>query len=323
MADADVSASATLTTADLDAMAQQVSNWGRWGAEDERGALNLITGAKLAAAAALVSEGTAVSCSLPLAVTPAVDNPMPVTHLMMRAGDVPAGAVVPGRPRLPDLASIADYFAIAPHGRANTHLDALCHISVRGKIYNGFDVSEVRSNGAHRNSIMSGKNGIVSRGVLLDIPGLRGVEWLEPGERIGRGELEAAEERQGVRVEAGDILLIAIGRDAHREAHGALSFEEGMAGLGTDCIPWLRERDIAVLGCDGFSDAIPHDVKGWPMPVHQIVLPYLGVHLIDNMQLGRLMAACRERNRWEFLLTLAPLRLEQGTASPLNPLAIF
>ena len=312
-----VQATPTFTTADLDAMAQQVSNWGRWGADDERGALNLITDAKRAAAAALVTEGVAVSCALPLAVTPAPDNPTPVAHLMVKTGDATEHAAIPG------LLSTGDYFAMAPHGIANTHLDALCHIVVAGKIYNGFDVAEVRSNGAHRNSIMAAKDGIVSRGVLLDIPGLRGVDWLEPSERIARGELEAAEDRQGVRVEAGDVLLIATGRDARRDAHGHWGMLDGMAGLGADCIPWLRERDVAVLGCDGVSDAVLNDTEGWPMPVHQIVIPYLGVHLIDNMQLGRLSAACRERNRWAFLFTLAPLRLERGTASPVNPIAMF
>ena len=312
-----VQTTATFTTADLDAMAQQVSNWGRWGAEDERGALNLITDAKRAAAGGLLQDGVAVSCALPVAVTPAADNEAPVAHFMLMAGDLPTGLLLPG------LAFTADYFAMAPHGIANTHLDALCHISVGGKIYNGFDVAEVRSNGAHRDSIMAGKDGIVSRGVLLDIPSLRGVDWLEPGERIARGELEAAEERQGVQVEAGDVLLIGTGRDARRDARGPWGFMDGMAGLGADCIPWLRERDVAVLGCDGISDAIPHDVEGWPMPIHQIVIPSLGVHLIDNMQLGRLTAACSERNRWEFLFTLAPLRLERGTASPVNPIAMF
>ena len=312
-----VQTTATFTTTDLDAMAQQVSNWGRWGAEDERGALNLITDAKRAAAGGLLKDGVAVSCALPVAVTPAADNEAPVAHFMLMAGDLPAGVPLPG------LAFTADYFAMAPHGIANTYLDALCHISVGGKIYNGFNVSEVRSNGAYRDSIMAGKDGIVSRSVLLDIPDLRDVNWLEPGERIARGELEAAEERPGVRVKAGDVLLIGTGRDARREARGPWSFMDGMAGLGADCIPWLRERDIAVSGCDGISDVVPHDVEGWPMPVHQIVIPYLGVHLIDNMQLGRLTAACRQRNRWEFLFTLAPLRLERGTASPVNPIAMF
>ena len=306
----------TLTAADLDRIADEVRNWGRWGAHDERGALNLISDEKRAAAAGLISEGVTVSCALSLPVTPAPDNPTPVRHQMIRGGDA----------QDPEsrFGGSSDSFAIGPHGMATTHLDALCHIFVDGKMYNGFDMREVRSDGTERNSIMSGQDGVVSRGVLLDIPALRGGDWLEPGDRIAAEELTAAEQRQGLHVEAGDILLVSTGRDARREAHGPWSPRgDGMAGLYADCLPWLRERDIAVLGCDGVSDAIPSGVDGWPMPFHQIALVAMGIHLIDNMQLGRLAAACAERGRWHFFFALAPLRLERGTASPVNPLAIF
>lgn len=305
-----------LTAGAIDRIAEDVKNWGRWGAEDERGALNLITDAKEATAAGLVREGHTVSCALSLPVTPAPDNPTPVRHHMIRGGDA----------QDPEsrFGGSSDYFAIGPHGMATTHLDALCHIFVEGKMYNGFDMREVRSDGAERNSIMAAQDGVVSRGVLLDIPRLRGVEWLEPRERIGVDELAAAEEQQGVRVEEGDVLLVSTGRDARREAKGSWAPRgDGMAGLDASCIPWLHERGVAVLGSDGVSDAIPSGVDGWPMPFHQIVIVSMGVHLIDNMQLGRLMAACAERERWEFLFAIAPLRLERGTASPINPLAIF
>ena len=191
-------------------------------------------------------------------------------------------------------------------------------------MYNGFDMAEVRSNGTRRNSIMAARDGIVSRGILLDIPRLRSVDWLQPDDRITPDELTAAEEQQNVHVEEGDILLVATGRDARRDSTGAWDpMSEGLAGLDASCIPWLHERGIAVLGSDGGSDALPSGVEGWAMPFHQILIVAMGVHLIDNMQLGRLMAACAERDRWEFLLTIAPLRLERGTASPINPLAIF
>jgi kynurenine formamidase len=217
-----------------------------------------------------------------------------------------------------------DYFAVAPHGMATTHLDALCHVFFRGRMYNGFDKSEVRSTGARRNSIMAGADGIVSRGVLLDLPALRGVEWLEPDELIHADDLDAAERREAVTVSAGDVLLVGTGRDARRARFGPWApQQQGLAGLAADCIPWLRERDVAVLGCDGISDAVPSRVEGWPNPIHQVAIVAMGVHLIDNMQLGRLAAACAERRRWEFLFTLAPLRLERGTASPVNPIAMF
>ena len=318
-----------LSKANVDAIAQRVSNWGRWGPNDERGTLNFISDAKRLAAAALVKEGVTVSCALPVAVTRAVDNPEPAMHRMVIAGDVPESAVIPG------MAFSADYLAMDLHGFSNTHLDALCHFIVGGKIYNGFDASEVKSNGAHRNSIMSGKDGIFTRGVLLDIPALRGVDWLEPRERITVDELQAAADRQGVRVEEGDVLFVSIGRDARRQARGPWPLvveltaegsdapEDGVAGLGTDCLPWLHEHGVAIFGSDGMADVVPSGIDGWVRPIHQIGIVYIGLHMLCNLQLGRLAAACRERNRWEFLLTLGPLRLERGTASPVNPIAIF
>ena len=305
------------TRADVDALAQRVSNWGRWGPDDERGALNFITPQATAAAAALVRDGASVSCALELAKTPAPDNPTPVMHMMTGAGD----AIDQGR--ISGLQSTGDYFAIAPHGMANTHLDALCHILDDGKMYNGFDASEVQSTGALRNSILAGEDGIAGRGVLLDIAALRGVDWLEPGAPIGVGDLEAAEQRQDVRVRSGDILLIRTGRDTRREAEGAWPPFEGLAGLKIETLPWLHEREISILGCDGVSDLIPSNVEGSPLPIHHVIITYMGVHLIDNARLGPLGRACAERRRWEFLLTIAPLRLRGGTASPINPIALF
>lgn len=306
---------AETTKADVDRMVGELSNWGRWGAEDERGALNLITDEARAAALGLIEDSSVVSCALPLPVRPAPDNFKPVEHHVLRGGDAASRE---------GLSFSADYFAIAPHGMATTHLDALCHVFSNGKMYNGFDQAEVRSDGASKNSIMSGKDGIVGRGVLLDIPGLKGVDWLEPGTAIHPADLDAAEARQGITVGSGDILLIGTGRDARRTAEGAWDFRAlGLAGLHADCLPWLRERDVSVLGCDGVSDVLPSQVEGSIQPIHEVAIAHIGIHIIDNMALDRLTAACRERGRYAFAFFLAPLRLERGTASPLNPLAVF
>ena len=307
----------TGTRADVDAMSQQLSNWGRWGSEDERGALNFITPDVSAAAAALVSEGVTVSCALELAKTPAADNPTPVMHFMTGAGDVS------DQGRLRGLEATGDGFMISPHGMANTHIDALCHILDQGKMYNGFPASDVLSTGAVRNSILAGEDGISTRGVLLDIARLKGVDWLEPGDGISVDDLEAAEAAQGVTVRSGDILLIRTGRDSRREAEGAWPPFNGLAGLLMETLPWIREREVAILGCDGVSDMIPSNIEGSPLPIHHIIIAYMGVHLIDNARLGPLGDACAERTRWEFLLTIAPLRLVGGTASPINPIAMF
>lgn len=305
------------TRHDVDQLAQQLSNWGRWGPDDQRGALNFITPDTTAHAASLVQDGVTVSCALELAKTPAPDNPNPVAHHMTAAGDAA------DNPRLPGIQSTGDYFAIAPHGMANTHIDALCHILDRGKMYNGWNASHVRSTGADKNSIMALQDGIASRGVLLDIPRLKHLDWLEPGAPITVDDLQAAEHHANLTVQAGDILLIRTGRDTRREAQGPWPPLQGLAGLTLDTLPWLHERQIAILGCDGVSDLIPSNIPDSPLPIHHIIITYMGVHLIDNARLGPLAQACAQRNRWQFLLTIAPLRLQGGTASPINPIALF
>jgi kynurenine formamidase len=308
-----------ITSARMDEIFEKVKNWGRWGAEDQAGALNLITASKRAAAAKLVRSGEIVSCARELPVHPNAENPTPALHMMVMAGDACDATGVPG------LETAMDFVGVAFHGMAVSHIDALCHVFVRGQMYNGFPASDVKSIGAMRNSIMVAREGIVSRGVLLDLPRLRGVPWLPGGERITPEDLAAAEKAEGVRVEAGDILLVAGGRDARREKEGPWSpLEGGLAGLHPECIPWLHERDIAVLGSDGISDPLPGSgIERWPIPVHQCTLVAMGVHLLDNLMLGRLMEACARLRRWEFLFTVAPLRVERATGSPVNPIALF
>lgn len=296
-----------------------VKSWGRWGDDDEAGALNLITAEKRAAAARLVTSGELVSCARELPVQPNAENPTPALHYMSRAGDACCIEGTGG------LEATMDFIGVDFHGMAVSHIDALCHVLVEGRMYNGFPASEVRSIGAERNSVMVARDGIVSRGVLLDIPRLRGVPYLEGDTAVGPEELTAAEEDAGLRVQPGDILLVATGRDARRAEHGPWSpLDGGLAGLHPECVPWLRERDVAVLGSDGVSDPLPsNEVEGWPLPIHQCTLVAMGVHLLDNLMLGRLMEACARAGRWEFLFAVAPLRVEGGTGSPVNPLAVL
>lgn len=306
------------TKARMDEIFESVKSWGRWGQDDEAGALNLISDAVRCGGAAAVRQGRAISCSLDLPVHPAVDNPHPALHMMVTGGDDCL---------LPDfgLETTSDFVGLAFHGMASSHLDALCHVARKGKLYNGFDVTEVRSTGARRNSVMVAKNGIVSRGVLLDIPRIRQVDWLEPGECITPDELDAAEKSQGIEVREGDILLITVGRDARRAALGPWSpTEVGMAGLHPECLPWLHERSIAVLGSDGISDVLPVPaIEGWAMPIHETTLAGMGVHLLDNLSLGELTQACAESRQWDFQLSVLPLRVQGGTGSPVNPVALL
>ena len=297
---------------------EEVKNWGRWGAEDESGALNLITPAKRREAAAAVISGETVSCAHELAVQASVENPHPALHMMVRGGD---DCVVPGI----GMESTMDFIGVAFHGMATSHIDALCHVLVDKQMYNGFPASEVKSTGARKGSIMCARDGVVGRGVLLDIPHLLDVDYLEPGTAITVADLEAAETAQGVTVGEGDILLVGTGRDTKRAESGPWHpFDGGIAGLHPETIPWLHDRHISVLGCDGVSSVLPgRHPAGWAMPVPQCVIVAMGVHLLDNLRLDRLAAACANHDKWTFLFTVAPLRIEGGTGSPANPIALL
>jgi kynurenine formamidase len=297
-----------MTAADVLAFHETLSNWGRWGGEDQLGALNLISPEVTAAAAATVRSGRSVSCARPLDTVPSADNPSPVAHHMTGTATEGMGA---------------DYVAISPHGFATSHIDALCHIFHEGKLYNGYAAESVTAHGATKLGIHRLRDGVVTRGVLLDIPSLRGVDALEPGEPIFPEDLEAAEDRAGLRVRSGDALVVRTGRWRWRAAHGAWDAGSLAAGLDASCLPWLHERDVAALGGDGVSDVLPSRVDGVGMPIHTVVIVAMGVHLLDNLDLDNLATACAEEARWEFLFTVAPLVLRRGTASPVNPIALF
>jgi len=192
-------------------------------------------------------------------------------------------------------------------------------------MYNGFDALEVRSTGARRNDIMAAKNGIVGRGVLLDIARLRGVPWLEPDVVVEPDELLACEAAQGVRFGEGDILLVSTGRFDRRAVHGAWDTQTvGLAGLSARCASLFHQRDISVLCGDGVNDPLPSaTIEGWAMPLHMCCLVGMGVHLFDNLDLSGIARACHARKRYEFLFVASPLRVVGGTGSPANPLALL
>ncbi|HVU22348.1 MAG TPA: cyclase family protein [Rhizomicrobium sp.] len=308
------------TTAEMRKMFDAVSNWGRWGKDDERGTLNYLTPDRVAAAGRLVKTGTQVSCARDFPVVPGPENPTPALHHIVMGGDDPCAHGVPG------LEVSLDFIGIAYHGLASSHIDALCHVFVEGKMYNGFPATDVRSTGARRNSIMAAKEGIVGRGVLLDIPRLRGQAFVALDKPVMPDELDAAEKAQQVGIGEGDILLVSVGRDAQkRHQPHKPGTEFAMAGLDPACIPWLHSRKIAVLGSDAVHDPSPpvNMIEGWRIPVHMCALAGMGLHLLDNLRLIELENACADANRWEFLFTVAPLRIARGTGSPVNPIAIF
>ncbi len=303
------------TTEELDAMFEALTNWTRWGADDELGTLHLLTDERRATAAGLVSTGESVSLSHDLATEPMSDHPRPVQHHMLASGDARDANGIEG------YEAARDHLALDVHGLWTTHVDALSHMFVNGRMYGGRPASEVRSDGARSNTILSMADGVIGRGVLLDVPRALGVDYLDGSEVVTVADLEATEVHQGVRVGPGDVLLVAWGREARRRSRQGF---DGFSGLHPECLPWLAERDVAVLGSDGISDPMPFlGVPGWPFPIHQIGIVAMGLPLIDNVRLASLAERCTELARWEFLFTMAPLRIPKGTGCPVNPVAVL
>jgi kynurenine formamidase len=300
-----------LTKADIDRWMKELSNWNRWGKDDQLGALNLITPAKRKQAAALVREGISVSLARDTDQQKAVDNQQPFQHEMTWT---PANS--PGQFTL-------DTYTVLYHGYAHTHMDALCHMFFEGKMYNGFPKESVTSRGAAKLAIANAKRGIFTRGILMDIPRLKGVKYLEPKAPIYPEDLEAWEKKAGVKVGPGDVVFIRTGRWARREEKGPWNVSSESAGLHASCAKWLRDRDVAMVGSDAGSDVLPSMIEGVEMPIHQLLLIAMGVMIFDNCDLEPLSAAASERNRWAFLLTAAPIPVTGGTGSPLNPIATF
>jgi kynurenine formamidase len=217
----------------------------------------------------------------------------------------------------------ADQITMSVHGDVDTHIDALCHVSYGGTLYNGVPAGAVTSQGAAELSIDDVRDGIVGRGVLLDIPRLRGVPWLEPGEHVTAAELAAAEQAQQVRAGPGDLLFVHVGHRRRRGELGPWDVARYRAGLHPDTVEYLAERQIATLGCDSNSDTAPSVVDGVAFPVHVLAINALGLYLLDYLQFDDLVPACEAAGRWSFLCVIAPLRLPGGTGSPVNPIAIL
>ena len=295
----------TVTKEQYEQWKKELSNWGRWGKDDEIGALNLITPAKRRQAAALVKEGVSVSLASDPDTEKAVDNPSPYEHQMQGIG--------------------SDRWGVSYHGIAHTHLDALAHINENGVFYNGYKPDPdavIKANRHFKNSIHNLKTGIFTRGVLIDIPRLKGVPYLEQGTPIYVEDLEAWEKQAGVTVGPGDALFVRTGVWARRKALGPYARGRNAkdAGLDPSVIPWLKKRDIALMGSDHPQYVSPSNITA---AAHDFALVYLGVHLLDNCDLEALSEAAAARKRWDFMLTMAPIPMVGGTGSPINPIATF
>lgn len=300
-----------VTKEDIARWSKELSNWGRWGKDDELGAANLITPAKRKEAAALVKEGVSVSLARDLETDKSAYNPSPFKHTVNFLGS-------------PEKAEIVlDTFELNYHGFAHTHLDALCHFFPGGKMYNGFGREQITTRGAAKDSILALKNGVFTRGILFDIPRLKELPYLEPGTPIYPKDLEQWQAKAGFRVAAGDVIFIRTGRWALHKRTGPWDVGRKAAGLYASCLPWLRQHDLAMIGSDAATDVIPSGIEGAGQPIHEVALPAFGMHIFDNCDLEALSETAAKYNRWEFLLTASPLRVVGGTGSPLNPIATY
>ena len=304
------------TEADFLRAMDELSNWGRWGADDELGAANLITSEKRTQAAALVQEGISVSLAHDIVQKEAIDATTILNREVLRATETGASD------RLQYTGSY--------HGVIHSHLDSIdCHVMVDGKGYNGVSLEEIEAaGGCPRGSIHALRNGIVTRGILFDatlLPGKATADgWLEPGTAIRRADLEALEEIEGVRVEPGDVILLHTGRWKRRAALGPWESSEGVAGYHADVAYFMKQRGVSFIGHDMFNDVFPHefsdDVR---LPLHRLALVSLGVGIFDNLDFDDVADVAKQLGRYEFLFMAAPLRIEMGMGSPLNPIATF
>jgi kynurenine formamidase len=297
------------------ALYDRVRHMSRRGAADRLGALNNISPAQVVAAASDVRRGRAVSLAAPVEDEITPDNPDPARHQMTATGisSGPSGG----------LSFATDRVALNIHGNVDSHIDALSHVIFDGTLYNGVSPSAVTAAGATELSIETAGAGIVGRGLLLDIPRLRGVPWLEPGEHVTADDLIAAQAAQEVRIEPGDLLFVRVGHRTRRRTLGPWDAASARAGLHPAALELLAERRIGSLGSDGNNDTAPSAAEDVDFPVHVLAINAMGLNLLDWLQLDDLATVCEELNRWSFLCVIAPLRLRAATGSPINPIAIF
>jgi kynurenine formamidase len=290
-------------------------NWGRWGADDQVGAINLITPEKRVKAASLVRTGRSVSLSRDFPKQPGGGNTYPAQHWMKT---VPRGTG----------GFSADYYGIFYHGIASTHLDALCHTWDDQGMWNGRDPQrEITFEGAMFGGVEHWDTGLITRGVLLDVPKHRGEPYVTLDKPVHGWELEDIARAEGITLEPGDAVVVYSGREALQAAHPGQFYEVPFGtpnpvrpGLHASCLPFLRDYDIAVLVWD-MMDAMPN---GYDLPwsVHGAIFAY-GIALLDNALLQPLAAVCAAAGRYEFMLIIAPLKVVGGTGSPANPVALF
>lgn len=301
------------TRAEYEDYRSRLTNWSRWGADDQFGTLNHITEETRRATVGLVRDGRTVSCANPIATRAVIPderrNRVAADHRM---------TINPG--------GSLDYIGVYYHGFVNTHIDALCHIFTGpgGRLYNDGDPSLITEEGALTHSIDRWRGGIVTRGVLYDIPRMRGHDHVRHGEPVEGWDLEDWAKQVGVEPRPGDAVLIRSGAEPFWQANPEFAMEMPLntPGVAVSVLEYLYDTDAGLMGWD-LQEAGQQPDYGERIPVHAIAIPYMGLPLLDNANFEALAETCAETGRYEFMLTIAPLVVLGGTGSPANPLAMF
>jgi kynurenine formamidase len=302
----------------------RLDNAGRWGADDVLGTLNLITPEIRLAALAGVRDGLTISCSRPIVAEPGASDVV----------DPPTDEFVTTTPMTtsePRIGTVSDRLGLPAHGVTITHVDALTHFSVDGRSYGGRATATATADAAipaaasstPDASVAAMAEGILTRGVLVDVAASRGVAWLDAGDTIEEADLAAWETAHDVRIGSGDALLIRTGWPRRRREAGPHPERKHRPGLGAGVLPWLHERGVAIVASDAAHDAVPSGLTRIPMPIHTIGLVAMGLCLIDNADFDALAAASAERDRWTCLFVVAALRWPGASGSPVNPIAVL
>jgi kynurenine formamidase len=281
---------------------RRYSNWGRWGPADELGTLNYITPARVVAAASLVRSGQVISCAWPF---DAAETNVGAAHLPVR-----------------DAHTLHQAPAPAP---GSAWWDAHGRVSYDGVAYNDRALADLAPHGARSASIDRFCDGVVGRGVLLDLPGRLGVPWLDDATRILPSDLDACAEASGVAIETGDILLVRTGRMTRAFTEGSWNGYAGgpTPGLSLRCARWLHERQVAAVATDTWCvEVVPHEIEGLAMPLHQIAVRDIGLLLGESFHLDRLAEACTQDGRYAFFFSAPPQPGTGALGSIVNPVAV-
>jgi len=307
----------------LRAVAERVSNWGRWGPDDEIGTLNFIGPEQVLDAARMVRKGKAISLGLNFDRSGPQrglwGNRFNPIHSMLATGtDAVAGNQDAGGLRY------ADDMVSMPL-QCGTQWDALGHIFFDDKMWNGYDARLVDTNGAAKNGIEKVKHKMFGRGVLLDVARYLGVASLNDGDAVTCEDLDACAKSQGVEIRRGDFVIVRTGHMERCLAAGAWEGYAGGAapGLAFETAEWIHRKEIAAICTDTWGCEVrPNETDDCTQPWHWVVIPKIGITMGEIFNLKELADDCEQDRVYEFLFTAPPLPITHAVGSPINPMAV-